>query len=205
MKKLLLIICISIMGILVAGCIGGEKETDTKTLSIIINESDVPGLTLKEHYFMAIPERRSFIFGEGGDSGNVPGMEKYSDALPKDTRHVGQSSYWADESGRKVRVFLLKYDSNTEYKDIFVKTFDSYKQHSKELEDKGVEVGDPDIGDYSFYYLSTDSQPDIRNVRLYFSYKNYYAKIEVSNTKEKCLDEAIRIAKIVENRLGENI
>ncbi len=205
MKKILLLICISIAGILAAGCIGEEKEIDTKTLSIIINQSDVPGLALKEQYFMAIPKSRSFTFGEGDDSGNVPGMEKYSDALPEGARHVGQSSYWADESGRKVRVLLLRYDSNTEFKDIFVKTLDNYKQRSKELKDKGIEVDDPDVGEYSFYYLSRDSQPDIRNVSLYFTYKNYYAKIEVIDTKEKSLDEAVRIAEIVENRLGENV
>lgn len=91
MKIFLLLIGISIVGILAAGCIGEEKEIDTKTLFIIINESDVPGLALKEQYFMAIPKSRSFTFGEGDDSGNVPGMEKYSDALPEGARHVGQS------------------------------------------------------------------------------------------------------------------
>jgi hypothetical protein len=205
MKKLFLIIWISIMGILVAGCFGGETETNTKPLSILINESDVPGLSLKEHYYMSIPESRSFIFGEGNESGNVPGMEKYTDALPKGTRHVGQSLYWADDSGRNVQVLLLRYDSKSKFEDIFVKTLDNYKKHNKELTDKGVEVDDPDIGDYSFYYLSRNPQSDIRTVSLYFTYKNYYAKIYVKDIKEKSLDEAIRIAKIVENRLGESV
>jgi len=202
MEKLLLLILISIMGILVAGCISGETKTDTKTQSIIINQMDVPGLSLKEYYFMSIPESRTFIYGKGDDSGNVNGLEKYNDALPKGARHIGQSSYWADESGRKVRVLLLWYDSSTEFRDIFVKTLDNYKQHSKELEDQGVEVDDPDIGDYSFYYISPDSQPENLNVRLYFTYKNYYTKIEVIDIKDKSLDNAIRIAEIVEKRLG---
>ena len=96
---------------------------------------------------------------------------------------------------------MLKYDSDSGFKETFIPTLTNYKLNTEELKDLGVEVDDPNIGDYSFYY----NEIDTGSIRLYFTYENYYAKIEVADEKENSLNESIRIAKIIKDRLDENI
>ena len=61
-------------------------------------------------------------------------------------------------------------------------------------------MGNPNIGDASFY-MSMTKNIDVGQFRLRFIQKNYMVQIEVLDEKDKSLNEAIRIAKIVNRRL----
>ena len=176
-----------------------NQESGNQTLDLIINQNDIPGHTLVEHYFMSTSNNSPYTFS-GHESGQGTGIENYIGSLPTATRNVGQFSYWADRSGQEVRVLLIKYDSNSGFEGTFVPTLDNYKRNTDKLKDIGVEVDDPNIGDYSFYYNEIDKG----NIRLYFTYENYYAKIEVADKKENNVNESIRIATIIKDRLDEN-
>ena len=198
--------------ILTSGCIGEDKpksymptnilinqESGNQTPDLILKQNDVPGFTLVEHYFMAITNNSAYIFSDQ-ESSQATGIKNYIGFLPTGTRNVGQFSYWADESGHEVRVLLIKYDSNSGFEGTFVPTLDNYKRNTEKLKDIGVEVDDPEIGDYSFYYNEIDKG----NILLYFTYQNYYAKIEVADQIENNVNESIRIATIIKDRLDES-
>jgi len=95
---------------------------------------------------------------------------------------------------------LIRYDSSSKFEETFVKTLENYKKHSQDLKNKNIYVDDPHIGDSSFYYLETNS--NVETIRIYFTNGNYYAKISVTDENGKSLDEANRIARIVDSRLG---
>lgn len=227
MKKLLLT-CILIVGIIfITGCIGEEKtntgtltssqisqESDTQAPDLIIKPSDVPGRTLTEYFFIGFPkstiyscEYRSLLSTESGEV-------KYKDVLPLGTRNVGQLSSWSDESGRSIVVVLRKYDSNSGFKDEkversnrFAVDIDDFKQNTQAYKDVGRDIGDANIGDCSIYKClpiypdRPDYQPDVKNTFLTFIYGNYLVNVIVVDEKDKSVNEAIRIAKIIESEL----
>ena len=213
MKKFLITYILIIIGIIfISGCTEENKpksyipkdilinqESGNQTPDLIIKQNDVSGFTLVEYYFMAISNNSAYTFS-GHESGRATGMKNYIGSLPTGTRNVGQFSYWADKSGQEVRVLLIKYDSNSGFERTFVPTLDNYKRNTEKLKDIGVEVDDPDIGDYSFYYNEIEKG----NIRLYFTHQNYYAEIEVADEKKNNLNESIRIATIIKDRLDEN-
>lgn len=212
MKKMLHISII--VGIVfVAGCIGGEKVTDTgqksvtETSDLIIKQSDVPGLPQIKSYYFAFPKSRSLVNVNSrilaGWHMNMVGddiVKVYEDTLPVGTKNVGQNSNFLDNSGRRITVSFTKFDSNSEFKKYFVDKQEVCKNIKTNLEGCGL----PNIGDDSYYsYRVRNNQPDVETIVLEFVHRNYFVYIEVIDEKEKSLNEAIRIAKIVESRIGE--
>lgn len=209
MKKLLLLFVI--MGIVfVAGCIGGEKATDTKTSTdaqtnqktvadtsdLIIQQSDVPGLTMSSFNYIAFPKSSSLIEIDQNiliTSGMQREMKIYEDTLPLGTRNVGQQSNWKDNFGRIVMVRLIKFDTNPKFNQ------DILKSRINNCANKGYQ----NIGDISLCTSGSPSDsPDVVITSLIFTYKNYFIFLYVKDEKEKSESEALRIAKIVKGRLN---
>jgi len=113
MKILISVLTAFTIIVLISGCMDKEEATISETdpesgihaQTLIINQSDIPGLSLVESYFMAIPRSSSYDFGDGDDSGIVPGMEKYVNSLPEGTRPVGQFSDWSEDQKERSGFF----------------------------------------------------------------------------------------------------
>jgi hypothetical protein len=220
MKKRLLM-CIIFVGIVfVAGCIGGEKATnsktsidsqtnqksDTQTPDLIIKQSDVPGLALWDFNFISVPKSSSYNY-TSQQQGSV--VETRDTKVPVGNRNVGQVSTWIDhQTRREVGVVVKNFDTDSGFKEFFdsllIRCDETIKagkwKNSENVLDVGC--GSPNIGDNSFdnYIISIDA-PDFKTVGLDFSQRNYFVQITVVDKKEKSLDEAIRIAKIIKSRL----
>jgi hypothetical protein len=219
MKKLLLY-CILIVGIVfIAGCIGEEKtdadtpashqnnqESDDQTTDSILRPSDVPGLTLDPNCrFWAVPKNTLYV------SNDESNRETYGANLPIGYRNVGENSQWMDQSGRCVGITLSKYDSSPS---TLIRYITYLKGLSKEeyIQDSiglwgehgpgiDVDLGDPHIGDCSVYWKYNDTNTDIQSTRIMFVYNNNDVVVFVKGEKDKTKEEAIRIAKIIINRL----
>lgn len=211
MKKLL-VICILIISIIfLSGCTSEEKtnsdtsmndqinpESDDQVPDLILKPNDVPKLTLTQYNFIAVLKSATYDL-------NSTGVSTYQDVLPLGMRNVGQRSEWEDQSGRRVRVYISKFDSNLDFEvfsESWGKQVDEYNnyvdQHPQEYIPK---MGIPNIGDASFY-MEMGSNMDVGQIVLQFIHKNYMVNIEVVDEKDKSLNEAIRIAKIVKSRLN---
>lgn len=200
MKRLLLT-CILIMGsIFITGCIGEEKtdtdtpassqispESDDQTPDLILKPSDVPGLTLIEHHFKAVPKSNEYNFSMlqidkinettllyvfALPGGIIHQASEYQTVLPLGTRNIGQYSLWGDESGRKIEVCLVKIDSDS-FSEYFIKAWDELADHINQhpnLEDRNHWLRDDEvdymvnnkvdvnIGDCCYYHPSFDHQ-----------------------------------------------
>jgi len=216
MKKLFIIIILIFSVIFISGCTSNEKtnsETspdsqinqnlDTQSVDLIIKSKDVPGLTLSQNYkFLAVPKNTLYVYGDNGID-----QKRYTNTLPIGYRNVGEESTWRDQSGRKVTVTLFKYDSNLELIELISNAEEYWDSTKEEWEVAGVETdvkfdfGELNIGDYSRYISSTDINTDIQGTTLTFFYKNNLVTVFVTDEKDKSLDEAIRIAKLVKSRL----
>lgn len=213
MKKLLLT-CILIASIIfITGCIGEEKtntetstsdqinqESDNQVPDLILKPNDVPKLTLTDYSFKAVSKSATY------DLNNTDGSS-YRDVLPLGMRNVGQGSEWEDESGRRVRVDISKFDSNLDseaFSEAWDKQVDEYTnyvdQHPQEAKESALIMGNPNIGDASFY-MSLGYNPDVEQNSLQFTHKNYVVGIEVVDEKDKSIKEAKRIAEIIKSRL----
>jgi len=208
--KKILLTCILIVGIIfIAGCISEEKtdagtpassqisqESGDQASDLILKPSDVPGLTLEDYSLIAVS--KSSIHTFKNESYNKE--YAYKDVLPLGTRNVGQYSTWVDESGRAIFVRLDKYDSDVPIKDFkvdFTYTTEGI-QKSKEM---GIDMGDPHIGDCSFYWTTTDLNTDIQTTGVVFVYSTNHVGVQVTDEEGKSKKEAIRIAKIIKTRL----
>ena len=210
MKKILIICVLIISFVFISGCTIEDKtnsetfsdsqinqQSDTETPDLIIKPRDVPGLSLEYYTFTAVP--KSSIFTK--DSHNFEEIEKYEDVLPLGTRNVGESSIWRDKSGRELWVGGSKFDSISGLKEE-IETMQQNAELAKDRESMNdVDIfnfGDPNIGDTSFY---TEAGSDVIRTDLTFIYKNNYVSIMNLDEKAKSKNEAIRIAKIIKNRL----
>ena len=93
-------------------------------------------------------------------------------------------------------------DSNSRFKsyfDIKTKYFEEKKDGKQDVLD--ADFGYPNIGDSSYYYAVPKNELNTAGTRLEFARGNYIGLIRVIDNKDKSLNEAIRIARIVENRL----
>ena len=246
--KKLLLTCILIMSIIfIAGCIGEEKtntetpassqisqESDDQTPDLILKPSDVPGLTLRQYHFLAVPKSTEPIFSkwpyyEINETNffvifilpyvhEMNGLSiEYQTAIPLGMRNYGQYSEWGDESGRRIEVHLVKFDS-TSVSEYFIKAWDEaaeYINQHPNIEDRDSWLRgdsldhmvnnkvDVTIGDYCYYYPSLDRQnnPDVEKIDLVLTHKNYHVTISIIDEKDKSKKEAIRIAKIIKSRL----
>ncbi len=213
MKRLLPIFILIVSVAFVAGCISGEKASDTKTSTdtqtnqksvaetsdFIIKQSDVPGLTLDESGFLGYSKSRPFILPINNSFFYKCNIENPNCAkeLPIGNRNVGQFSFWKDTSGRFLGFKLSKFDTNSDAISYINREIEICNKYPKDLSD--FSCASPNIGENSYYEYRVDK--DIGSVRLDFLHKNYYVFITYTDEKEKTLKEAIRIAKIVEGRL----
>lgn len=209
--KKTLILFILLACLLISGCVGGEDESVSETDSesgitpdVIIDSSDVPGLNLDNYYFYAVPE--SDIYTHNSSSGST-----YKDALPSGTRNVGEKSYWMDESGQHaVAVEIEKYDSDEGLDAMFEQSYEwiemfrnATEQQSIETQEAEYDTGTCNIGIHGTYSSSSPADdPDTSRTQLIFlTSDNELVTINVRDETGKDLDEAIRIAEIVEDRL----
>ncbi|MEA3325589.1 MAG: hypothetical protein U9Q37_10770 [Euryarchaeota archaeon] len=200
--KKLFLTCILILGIiLIAGCIGEEKtnpetpashqitqESDTQTTNSILKLSDVPGLTLNpDSEFWAVPKNTLCVVPKIplNIAGNETNRKRYKDTLPIGYRNVGENSLWTDQSGRSVRIFLSKYDSDpnskliesfTDLKDTFEEEYVAKREHEPNTD---YDWGDPHIGDYSVWGAQTDTNTDIQITQISFVYNNNWVNVFV--------------------------
>jgi len=206
MKKLL-IICILIVSIIfITGCTSNEQanseiSSDYQTIQksdtpdLIIKSSDVSGLSLVDYKFYSVSKSGFY----DGESRGINSKE-YTDALPLGNRNVGECSIWKDESGRGVAVDIHKYDSDSGFNKE-INELESNIKESNQLDSESKAIGSLNIGDYCYYKYVGASSPDVLHVELVLFHKNNRIYIEVNDEKEKSLDEATRIAEIVESRL----
>lgn len=221
MKKLLLI-CIVIVGIVfVAGCIGGEKtssetspdsqtnpKSDTQNPDLILTLSDFPsGYKLEYSAKHAVLKSSECNVINGCLNETLTTNNKliirYNDALPIGTRFVGSSVKFTHNSGRELHLNYLIFDSNNGLKELLDKQRND--EAGKILKLAGafkVQKGQANIGDESFYNILTVPTYDIEYIELVFIDGKKYVSIVSTDEKGKGLEEALRIAKIVESRLN---
>ena len=203
-----------------------NQPSDTQSPDLIIKPSDVPRLNLASYYSISYPESSQLLFSDNDDdtmrgyiffSGQVDGNEivdglhrrRYTDILMLGQRKIGEYSRWSDEIGRSASVHYVGYDSNNNFPN--TKNHELYNmpiiEYLKLLEDSYDSANTPDmigyeypeIGDYSL--LVEREINSVRNTWIGYTYNNYIVDIEVKDDKENSRNEALRIAKIVKNRL----
>ncbi|KAF5417015.1 MAG: hypothetical protein C5S48_01300 [Candidatus Methanogaster sp.] len=114
-----------------------------------------------------------------------------------------------DQSGRAVRIFLSKYDSDPNSK--LIESLTDLKNNSEEEyvakwehePNTDYDWGDPHIGECSVYTTQTDTNTDIQTTSISFVYNNNWVCLFVGDEKDKSKKEAIRIAKIIKSRLDQ--
>lgn len=205
-----LILFVLLACLLISGCVGGEDESVSETDSesgitpdVIIDSSDVPGLNLDNYYFYAVPE--SDIYTHNSSSGST-----YKDALPSGTRNVGEKSYWMDESGQHaVAVEIERYDSDEGLEAMF-ENGKEWMEILRKLDPQDANLPWAEYEDDTCnfgtngYYQTKSSldEPDISRTNILFmTSNNELVTINVRDETGKDRDEAMRIAKIVEERL----
>lgn len=208
--KKTLILFVLLACLLISGCVGDEDESTSETDSesgitpdFIIEPDDVPGLTLNSYFFYAVPEDDLY-------TRRLYNASKYTDVLPAGTRNVGEKSYWIDESGQHaIAVEIEKYDSDEGLEAIFENGKEWMEIIRKaEKQDANLPWSEYETDTCNFgtngYYESKSSldEPDISHTSLLFmTSNNELVTINVRDEPGKDLDEAMRIAEIVEERL----
>ncbi|MDW7732940.1 MAG: hypothetical protein SCH66_10995 [Methanolobus sp.] len=212
--KHIMTISIVIACLLFTGCISNEEDTSeasyysgsVQTPDFIIKPSDVPGLTLNSYFFYAVPENEIYT------SNSSPGS-KYTESLPVGTRNVGEKSYWMDESGQHaVAVEIEKYDSDDGLEAMFEHGYEwieivrNATEHGVDIQGIEYDTYDTDacdIGTNGIYSSKAPSdKPKISYTTITFmTSNNELVTVNTIDERGKDLDEAIRIAKIVEARL----
>lgn len=195
--------------------------SDGKTLELI-KPSDVTGLFLYDILFYAYPENSSYLPTTFNDPRN---RIEYKDVLPIGYKNVGQGAVWTCESGqwapgRWVGIDIIKYDSNSGLEEGSADRIQSYRSRTEEeMKESCCSFGLPSIGDTNIcYYVTKPNEPcpwfdpeegvwkfdpdDFTwNTVLIFIHDNYSVTVMVTDEKKKkSIDEAIRIAKIIEGR-----
>jgi hypothetical protein len=200
MKKLLPISIIIVGIVFVAGCIGGEKtsQSNSQSPNSILKTDDIPGFILWQNSYIAVNKSSpvNFNFNSSNFSRayyEVDGMEYYKDELKTNMKKIGEKSIWTGKSGQTVDYLLIKYDSNSGFKDWF-----DYLQKAPKSK-YVVDVGTANIGDFSLY--SKGYSGGMETTSIYFAYKNYYAQIGFTGKNGTTYDEATRIADIIKSRL----
>ena len=203
-----------------------NQPSDTQSPDLIIKPSDVPRLNLASYYSISYPENSELLFSDsyvdyaGGyiffkgrvnENEAVDGLynRRYTDILMLGQRKIGEYSRWSDEIGRSASIHYVRYDSNNNFPN--AKNHELYNmpiiEYLKFLEDSYDSANTPDmigyeypeIGDYSL--LVETEINSVRNTWIGYTYNNYIVDIEVNDDKENSRNEALRIAKIVKNRL----
>ena len=224
--KRLLIICILIVSVIfISGCTSEEKtetpmssqnsqESDTESTGSILKSSDVSGYTSSGHRFLSVkknalyvpePERNSnALIPVGWDSRS--GAVEYTDTLRMGYRNVGEEIWWRTESGKGLMVSVNKFDSDPDSS--LIELFNELKEKSERASEvlnsaqlDIMDIGDPKIGDYSYYFATIDTTTDIQHTKLYFIHGNTGVTVDAIDEKGISKSTAIRVAKIIEDRL----
>jgi len=204
-----------------------NQQSDTQNPELIIKQSDVPKLTLMGYSYLAVPKSTPFYgidylkdyinLNEINKStaqvilsfpmGSLQSQQHYDNVLPIGTKNSGQTSIWNDESGREVRVYLHKFNSSNSYYKYYAEAMDvlvddANKNPQEPNSDYYKNKVDLSIGDYC-YYTSEQNQnnADIEETFLVLLYKNNAVQISVEDETGESVNEAIRIAKLIEGRL----
>ena len=202
MKKSLIIFMLVVSVIFISGCTGdGQTDADALSPDLIIKPSDVPGLTLDDGYtFYEVQTDTTFV--DGGK------FDRYKENLSVGYRNVGEKSKWEDQSGRVLRVELLKYDSNFGLENIISQMKYESDTRTEEIKqdeaEYGVKIGfgDPNIGNNSFYVSSTDVETGIQSTNVFFVFNNNIAVVDVTDDGKKSYNDAIRISKLMVSKLN---
>ena len=208
--KKTLILFILLACLLISGCVGEEDESTSEADTLpdnapdfIIEPDDVSGLTLNSYFFYAVPENDLY-------TRRLYNASKYTDDLPSGTRNVGEKSYWMDESGQHaVAVEIEKYDSSEGLESIFengkewMEILRKAEQHEANLPWAEYETDTCNFGTNGYYESKSSlDEPDISYTSLIFmTSDNELVTINVRDDAGKDLDEAFRIAEMVEDRL----
>ena len=203
-----------------------NQQSDSKTPDLILKSSDVPRLNLASSYSISYPESSELLFSDtyvgsmGGYiffNGRVDENEivddlyhrRYKDILMLGQRKIGEYSRWSDEIGRSASVHYVGYDSNNNFPnatnhELYNMPIIEYLKFLEDSYDSAntpdmIGYEDPEIGDYSL--LVETEINGVRNTWIGYTYNNYIVDIEVKDDKENSRIEALRIAKIVKNRL----
>jgi len=196
MKKLLLV-CIFIVGIVLAGgCI--ESQTNQKSYTPILNLSDIPEFELDYYTNLAVPKSAYCTFSLSEfEVSDITGYcdnktISYDENIPDGYRFIGSRGSYSNKDGD-----LIEY----EYR-IFDRTSDDLsKDFDRLLELSGVNntaAHQLTIGDHAVWI---EYPGEKSSVRLYYTYKNSFVMVHVNDEKEKSLNEAIKIGNIAKRRL----
>ena len=108
---------------------------------------------------------------------------------------------------------MIKYDSDPD--SLLIKTFANRKElltksdaeikKLNELEKQKYgdrDLGDPQIGDNSYFISVTSLDTDIQNTRIAFIHGTTHVLVSVTDEKDISKETAVRISKIIEKRLS---
>ena len=216
MKKLLLI-CIIIVGIVfIAGCIGGEKVTDSKSSTdsqtnqksdvqipdFILKSSDLPSGFVYYNSLKAAILKSDYCLIKDISDGSLQKKNGYSTKpyqygdLGTDYRdYMGSIMYVLNDKGqikKSVKVDYYIFDSS-----------EGLKEHIEKIEKSNSPLtGLPNIGDYSTWVDEEyKSDTDLLISYVSFASKSNLVIVTVLDEKDKVHEEALRIAKIVKEDL----
>lgn len=215
MKKLMLIFVI--IGIVfIAGCIGGEKATDTKTptdsqtnqktvaeaTDLIIKNSDLPaGFVLDEQYTDKRMLKKDLAFTMKNNRNSYEASRIRDNKIPNDWRYIGENIKYTAPSGKEITISITVFDSNEGLKEVF-EQFDLKLNPNGKVNENIEKSGHANIGDYSYWEEDKDSDPYLKYSKLIFSIKNNYITMLVRDDKENGHDLALKVAKLIAGRLG---
>lgn len=212
MKKLLIICILIITVVLISGCTSDEKSNsetstgDAQIPDVIIKSDDVHGIPFKYSLLYVVPQNNNITFN--GISFPDLDATKSDDVLPAGTKKVGENWYWDNGEGRMSHIIYIKYDST----DNFITWTDGLLFDVKDWKSKGtlIDYGNPEIGDFSIwtesdeidYGKSEEIDKNIHATEVIFTYKTFIVRLSVIDDKEKSRDEALRIARLIKDRLN---
>ena len=233
MKQLILICLLIVSVTFISGCTSDEQasseistssqsnqESDTQNPELIIKQSDVPGFSLDIYHYYAIQKSVSMndipdnmglnnfnlISGRERDSIKGIPLSRYNDKLPIGLRNCGEVSCWSDDSGRKVIVRILNFDSNSNFEEYF-NNYNSYllDDYNWIVDDYNFRLincyDDNSVGDFSKICEFKSANKDIVSIFIEFSHENYIILVDVIDEGDLTKKEVIRIGEIIESRL----
>ncbi|MBP1908415.1 hypothetical protein [Methanolobus bombayensis] len=176
-------------------------EPDSEFISfpdLIIEPIDVPELVFLEYRIFAVLKTDSFYVGARPET-------YLTDNLPVDMRNVGEYSGWLENSSssgslKVTSITLFKYDSE----DGFDGLINPLRNRFEEDDDSSIEgwkYGTCNIGVDCFYFTEpTSKDVSITTLRFYTS-NHEVVEIVTNGEEDKSIEEAIRIAQIIEEKL----
>lgn len=206
MRKNIAYLGIIALSLVIGGCIV-EKVIGEKVPDPLIVPEDFPNMTLEYNDFFSLQENDTLnISGYLSGNANIA-THKETESLPNGSRKVGQNMVWENETGKRIQVGYVKYDSNEGFKDFFDKQLRSCPQrkNNTNMLAESLEIGcDPaGIGEYGIYVSRVlKNDPEMKSVSLQYSRGNYIVKVIVNDKKDVSFEEAVEIAKRIDDRLS---